>query len=69
MGVRWGPDRDFLQTRLQAVFLAGVMTVGTAYLWMGSGAAQLSRKGRGGKGGHPPFAGLTHTHSSGKPSS
>ena len=59
MGVGWGPDRDFLQMRLQALFSAGVTTVGTACLWMGSGAAQLSMTGRGGKGGHPPVPPLT----------
>ena len=59
MGVGWGPDRDFLQTRLQALFSAGVMTMSTACLWMGSGAAQLSMNVRGAKGGHPPFAALT----------
>ena len=59
VGVGWGLDRDFLQTWLQALFSAGVTTVGTACLWTGSGAAQLSRNGRGGKGGRPPFAALT----------
>ena len=59
VGVGWGLDRDFLQTRLQALFSAGGMTVGTACLWTGPGAAQLSRNGRCGKGGHPPFAPLT----------
>ena len=48
VGVGWGPD-----VRLQALFLAGVTTVGTACLWRESGAAQLSRYGRVGKGGQP----------------
>ena len=56
VGVGWGPDRDFLHTRLQALFLAGQTTVGTAGLWRGSGAAQLSRNGSGRKGGHPLLA-------------
>ena len=59
VGVEWGPDRDFLHTQLQALFSAGRTTVGTACLWMGSGAAQLSRNGSGRKGGHPPLAPLT----------
>ena len=59
VGLGWGPDRDFLHTRLQALFSAGVMAVGTACLWRGPGAAQLSRNGSGGKGGCPPLAPLT----------
>ena len=58
VGVGWGLDRDFLQTWLQALFSAGVTTVGTACLWTGSGAAQLSRNSSGGEGGCPPLAPL-----------
>ena len=59
VGVGWGLDRDFLHTRLQALFSGGWTTVGPAYLWRGSGTAQLSRNGSGGKGGRPPLAPLT----------
>ena len=56
VGVGCGPD-----VWLQALFSAGVMTVGTACLWREPGAAQLSRYGRGGKGGRldltPPHQG------------
>ena len=48
VGVGCGPD-----VWLQALFSAGVMTVGTACLWREPGAAQLSRYGRGGEGGCP----------------
>ena len=58
VGLGWAPVRDFLQTWLQALFSAGVMAVGTACLWRGPGAAQLSRNGSGGKGGCPPLAPL-----------
>ena len=66
--VGWGPDRDFLNMWLQALFSAGWMTVGIACLWRGSGAAQLSRNGSGGKGGRPPLAPLTSHSPSGQPS-
>ena len=58
VGGEIGAGQGFPATSAPGSVLGTVTTVGTGCLWTGSGAAQLSRNGSGGKGGCPPLAPL-----------